>query len=169
MIDHVSQNKYEKNLDILMALISYLALASWRSRTPDALFRDLGLPKGDIASTLHDFPGLFRKSKVPFRNGEYPYTLHARYAKRRADPDETDRESNQYVPGEELDAETLRALLDFVTQQARAEQESYQQRISRRMLLIGVFVAAVASIAAAIISLYKPGVGALGSSPSGLA
>jgi hypothetical protein len=43
--------------------------------------------------------------------------------------------------GEELDAENLRILLDFVSERAKAEQESARNRISQIWLLLGVLTA----------------------------
>ena len=50
-----------------------------------------------------------------------------------------------------MDAETLRALLDFVSDQARAERESRHQRRSQVWVAIGVAIAAAASVVAATI------------------
>jgi len=171
---------YDKHLDNLLALTTYLALTKWRSRTPNALSRDLGLKETSITATLDGFPGLFRKSHSTYGTDEgpqFPYTLHARYAQRRTrtihqstivPPTETDSRASLPEPGskqdgtgEELSAEIMRALLDFITEQARAERESHQERVSRRTLLVIASVAAFASIAAAIISLLKPGIGSL--------
>jgi hypothetical protein len=60
-----------------------------------------------------------------------------------------------YGTGEELDADSLRMLLDFVSDRARAEQESMQSRLSQRWLLLGVAIAAAASIVAAIIQAVR--------------
>jgi hypothetical protein len=161
--------RYDDHLDVLLALVTYMALCAWRSRSPNGLARDLGLDEMSITNALEGFPGLFRKSanSRPTDAGPQPsYTLHARYARRRPrriDPVRevppltedraslSDPEPVQSGIGEELDADTLRALLDFVTEQARAERESQQHVRSQRWLLAGVFVAAVASVIAAVI------------------
>ena len=138
-----------------MALITYLALTRWRSRTPHALSRDLGLDETAITNTLKHFRDCFVRAEWNVAIGEdkkqYPYTLHARYAKRRPEAADSDRESNQDGTGEELSADALRALLDFVTERARAEREDRQQRISQIVLIVGVIIAAVASVISAII------------------
>jgi len=54
-----------------------------------------------------------------------------------------------------LDAASLRMLLDFVSDRARAEQESTQSRLAQRWLLVGVAIAAAASIVAAIIQAVR--------------
>lgn len=78
--------RYSVHLDVLMALITYLALTGWRSRSPRGLSRDLRFDEGAILSALDGFSGLFRKSKdlYPTDIGpQHAYTLHARYARRR--------------------------------------------------------------------------------------
>jgi hypothetical protein len=164
-----NRRRYDDHLDVLLALVTYMALCAWRSRSPNGLARDLGLDERSITSALENFPGLFRKSANlhDTNAGLQPsYTLHARYARRRSrqtDPvpevlpgrdnpsSPSDPEPTQGGIGEELDADTLRALLDFVTEQARTERQSQQHIRSQRWLLAGVFVAAVASIVAAVI------------------
>ncbi len=160
------QRRYNDHLDVLLALVTYLGLCAWRSRSPNGLARDLGLDETSITIALNNFPGLFRKSANvhPTNAGPQPsYTLHARYARRRSlRSDEislgtrnlaalSDPEPTQIGIGEELDADTLRAVLDFVTEQARAERESRQHARSQRWLLAGVFLAAAASIVSAVI------------------
>jgi hypothetical protein len=56
--------------------------------------------------------------------------------------------------GEELNAETLRALLDFVSDQTRAERETRYQRKSQLWVVVGVAIAATASVAAATIQAF---------------
>jgi hypothetical protein len=169
-----TDRRYSDHLDMLLALITYLALTQWRSRSSNALATELCLPEDQITSVLDDFPSLFRKNPElhPTPVGGQPsYTLHARYARRRP------REMDSVVPplpkaanelaassapdpaqdgtGEELDADSLRMLLDFVSDRATAEQESMQSRLSQRWLLLGVAIAAAASIVAAIIQAVR--------------
>ena len=132
---------------MLLALITYFALTGWRSRSPNGLARSLALDEKSIMDTLVEFPGLFRKGHLYETDSgpQHSYTLHARYARRRPETGTADG------TGEELDAETLRALLDFVSDQARAEREARYQRRSQVWLAVGVAVAAVASVTAALI------------------
>jgi hypothetical protein len=164
-MDHAG--RYSRYQDTLLALITYLGLAGWRSRSPNGLSRDLGLDEQLITATLAEFPGLFRKGST-YRTAvgsQHSYTLHARYALRRprsqagttpTSSDErehspSDPTTNQDGRGEELDTETIRALLDFVSDQARAEREARHQRTSQSWVAIGVAVAAAASVTAALI------------------
>jgi hypothetical protein len=166
--------RYSDHLDTLLALITYLALTQWRSRTPNALAMELFLPEDQITSVLNGFPGIFRKNPElhPTAVGGQPsYTLYGRYARRR--PRDMDSavlplpkaaddliassapDPAQDGTGEELDADSLRMLLDFVSDRARAEQESTQSRLAQRWLLLGVAIAAAASIVAAIIQAVR--------------
>jgi hypothetical protein len=160
--------QYSDHLDVLLALIAYFALAKWRSRSPNGLARDLGLAEERIQAALTGFPGLFRVGREPQPTAvgdQSTYTLHARYARRRhqlqepgpgavtenQDADERSRSLSDPVPqqdgaGEELDADMLRALLDFVSQEARAEREGRQHRISQFWIGVGVLIAAVTGI-----------------------
>lgn len=167
----ITDQRYSDHLDMLLALISYLALTQWRSRSPNALATELCLPEEQIVSVLDGFPGLFRKNPEPHPTavGEQPsYTLYARYARRRlreidaagsrvprANELVSAPEPAQDGAGEELDADFLQMLLDFVSDQARAERESTQSRLAQRWLLLGVVVAASASVVAAIIQAVR--------------
>ena len=169
-----TDRRYSDDLDMLLALITYLALTQWRSRSPNALATELCLPEDQVTSVLDGYPGLFRKNPElhpTSGGGQASYTLHARYARRR--PREMDsavpplpKATNELVAssapdpaqdgtGEELDADSLRMLLDFVSDRGRAEQESIQSRLSQRWLLLGVVIAAAASIVAAIIQAVR--------------
>lgn len=164
--------RYSDHLDNLQALITYLALTRWRSRSPNGLARDLGLEESAITATLDSFPGLFRKSNAVYETDvgpQHSYTLHARYARRRSRDNAgvhfpksaenlaslSDPEPTQDGSGEELDAGTLRMLLDFISERARAERESHHHLQSQRRLLIGVAIAAAASVLAAVIQSLK--------------
>ncbi|MFJ7969070.1 hypothetical protein [Streptomyces sp. NPDC096324] len=80
------RSRYDEHLDLLIALITYMALTRWRSRSPNGLASDLGLLESDVKRTLDEFPGLFRKSANFYATALGPqnsYTLHARFARRR--------------------------------------------------------------------------------------
>lgn len=135
---------YSRNLDILTALITQLAVNPYWSRTLPALSADLSLPESQIKAALEDFSGLFR---VAFLEGKGWYSLHARAALRKEDE------------APELRADILKALLEYVLKRADAEISQAQfndslKQTSRNATIAAVFalVAAVASIVAAIVS-----------------
>ncbi|MET8860724.1 hypothetical protein [Streptomyces sp. NPDC004579] len=166
------RSRYDEHLDLLIALITYMALTRWRSRSPNGLASDLGLPESDVKRTLDEFPGLFRKSAniyVTAVGGQNSYTLHARFARRRPrgvdpagqQPPNTqnlallsDPEPTQDGSGEELDADTLRALLDFVTGRADAERTAHLHSASQRYVLLGAVVASLVSLTATAIQVF---------------
>jgi hypothetical protein len=153
---------YRDHIETLTALITYLALCPWRSRSPHGLSRDLGLDEDRVTLALVGFPGLFRKSRnlVPTDVGDQNcFTLHARYATRRQLLAATDRhpsgslsdpQPEQDGRGEELDVDILRSLLDFVTSQARVEEEGHRFRLNQRLVLTGVMITAVSSLTAVL-------------------
>jgi len=78
--------------------------------------------------------------------------VHARYALRRpVDSVPEDGPTRQEGRAEVLDSETLRTLLEFVANSARAEIQVRRQSWSQAWVLVGVAVAAAASVIAAVI------------------
>jgi hypothetical protein len=144
-------NRYADHIDVLTALITYLALTEKISRTPYFLARDLGLPKLQVSETLAGFPGIFRCSR---RTGETPdgnqpyFTLHARYALR------TLQEEDDQSAEAKLAPDLLRTLLDFVSARARSEEEGHRQARTQRLTLLTAVLAFVAALAAALISAW---------------
>jgi hypothetical protein len=165
--------RYDEQLDILIALITYMALTRWRSRSSNGLAKDLGLSERAIKATLDGFPGIFRKSANLYPTDAGPqnsYTLHARFARRRPrgvdavsqQPPNTqnlallsDPEPTQDGTGEELDAETLRALLDFVTGRAEAERAVHLHSSSQKYILLGAVAASMVSLLTTIIQAIR--------------
>ncbi len=142
-------NRYADHIDVLTALITYLALTEKISRTPYYLARDLGLAKVQVSDTLAGFPGIFRRSR---RTGETPdgdqpyFTLHARYTLR------TLHEEDDQSAEATLAPDLLRTLLDFVSARARSEEEGRRQARTQRYTLVTAVLAFVAALAAAFIS-----------------
>ena len=162
-----ASRQYDDHLDMLIALITYLGLTRWRSRSPNGLARDLSLDETAVTRTLTAFPGLFRRSpdtRPTDAGPQHSYTLHARYALRRQQielastgPDTpptslSDPTDAQEGTGEELNAETLSALLDYVANQARAEREHSRHALGQWIAVLSAFVAAMAAVVAALIA-----------------
>lgn len=140
--------RYADHIDVLTALVTYLALTEKISRRPYYLAEDLGLPKPSVVETLEAFPGIFRRSR---RTGDTPdgpqpyFTLHARYALR-AQQDEDDQAAVAT-----LAPDLLRVLLDFVSARARTEEETVRQERTQKYTLVTAMLAFVAAVVAAII------------------
>lgn len=143
--------RYADHIDVLTALVTYLALTEKISRTPFFLSRDLGLPQSQVAETLAGFPGIFRRSR---RTGETPdgqqpyFTLHARYALRKADEEEDQSAEAKLAP------DLLRMLLDFVSARARTEEEGVRQGRTQLLTLATAVLAFVAALTAAFIGAF---------------
>lgn len=164
---------YDEQLDTLIALITYMGLTRWRSRSPNGLAQDLGLSEMAVARALNEFPGIFRKSANLYPTGvglQNSYTLHARFARRRPrgeDPASQQRPNTQNLAllsdpeptqdgtGEELDADILRALLDFVTGRAEAERSARLHSTSQKYILLGVVVASLASLLTTVVQVLR--------------
>jgi len=131
------QTPYSDNLDVLVALVTYLAMTDFKSNTPSYVAETLALDVKKVRDTLQSFDGLFRESKNPAENGEKYYTLHLRYALRWTQNDESNGESK-----EPLRAEYLDTLLNFITRMVEQEQTNQRQFSSNRATLTAAWVAA---------------------------
>ena len=110
----VTVGPYSKHIDVLTALITYLALTPKKSRTVQGVAGDLGIEADRVQEAFDSFPAVFRMKQN--RNGTSFYTLHARYALRPYDA----AEDTDLPP---VRPELLAVLLSFVTQRARDEFE----------------------------------------------
>jgi hypothetical protein len=142
---------YTGHLDTVLALTTYLALTPRKSRTAANLAADLSLPRDDVRSAFDAFPSLFRKSISRSASGEHYYTLTARYALRGSEDDNG--------PDPEIQVDVLKILLDLVAQRVEAEAAQSQFRENLRqarfvsgLAAVGAFIAAAASIVAAVLS-----------------
>jgi hypothetical protein len=131
------QTVYSDNLDVLVALVTYLAMTDFKSNTPSYIAETLALDINKVKNTLQTFDGLFRESNNPAENGEKYYTLHLRYALRWAQDDDNNSELK-----EPLGAEYLDTLLNFITRMVEQEQTNQRQFSSNRATLTAAWVAA---------------------------
>lgn len=151
-----SQLSYSDHYETLVALITYLAIASPEGRKDASnaprLADHLGLDLDEVRNVLGKFKGLFRRSQETFSSSygpEYRYVLQLRYARRK------------YIKGELADVgeplsnEDLFSLLTFITDKVREEQEDKRQTRSNRVTMIGVWTAAILSFISATIALLK--------------
>lgn len=143
---------YSEHTELLTALVSYLALTRHKSRTPTGIARDLGLSEAEVVKVLDGFPGLFRKSKNTAtrgsRKGQHFYTLHVRYAIR--DIDDADEDDPE--PREALPADYVVALFDVIGNRSSEERSEAHALKQNKITTIGVWIAAVAAVLAAVIA-----------------
>lgn len=139
--------RYSEHLDVMTALVTYLALTARKSRTPRYLAADLSLPEDDVRAVFETFPGLFRESARTDSAGQHFYTLHARYALR-ADDDADD--DGAELPG--VRAEILKVLLDYIAQRAQSEQSRANLESELAGTRRNAQLAATAATAAAVLA-----------------
>ncbi len=136
-----TEMQYSDNLDVLVALVTFLAMTNHKSNTPTYLANNLGLDITKTKNTLQIFDGLFRESKKPAENGENYFTLHLRYALRWKQKNDNAENDDDEVR-EPLGAEYLDTLLNFITQMVEQEQTNHRQQSSNKVTLTAARVAA---------------------------
>ncbi len=143
---------YSKDIDILIALISYLALSKYKSMRPSRLAERLSLDKENVERVLELYKGIFRKSNRIFESTEeHYYTLHMRYALRWMDEDEDDGDTPQLPP------EHVNTLLTFVIGKAAEEEGRRKERIKHLITMIAAIIGAVAAVTTTILSIIYEG------------
>jgi hypothetical protein len=127
---------YAKNHEILMAVVTHLAVGKWPSRQPKGIANDLSIDPEAIRSVLKTFKGLFRESKGRSRDhGEPLYSLHLRFARVGGAESEEERPP--------LDTQDLFSLLKFVSEKSTQQsQQASALRIAALTSLISLIVAA---------------------------
>jgi hypothetical protein len=146
--------KYSQHFETLVALVTYLGFTG--GGHSDAAFADelashLGLDELEVSTVLQQFKGLFRRSELPHprRPTEHKYALQLRYARRKY------VDGEYQGAGEPLNNDDLFALLEFISNRVREEQESERHYQTNRITMIGALVAAAFSVLAAFIGLIK--------------
>ena len=158
--------RYTDKADVLIALVSNLAVTRKKSLRATIIAEDLGLDPVEVTLALQTFKGLFRQSKrVHKETKQHFYTLHLRYALRsqaRAANEQADEEADEDdVARQPLSDEQIAMLFEFV---ARMVEQERTAEIARRANQVAVrsskiaagaaiFSALMAAIAAAYISL----------------
>ncbi len=135
-----TETPYSDNLDVLVALVTYLAMTDYKSNTPPYLANNLSLDVNKVRNTLQTFDGLFRESKEPADNGEKYFTLHLRYALRWTQ--EAEKEVDTLSAKEPLGKEYLDTLLNFIARMVEQEQTNQRQKSSNSATLTAAWVAA---------------------------
>jgi len=129
---------YSKNYEVLMAVVTHLAVNKWALRQPKGIAKDLSIEDvQSVRNVLKSFKGLFRESKgISKDHGDHFYSLHLRHS-RQGDGDNVDQERAPLEP------EYLFSLLKFVSE--KSAQESQQMtalRVAGMTSMISLIVAA---------------------------
>ncbi|MBC8037900.1 MAG: hypothetical protein H7X89_11865 [Rhizobiales bacterium] len=104
---------------------------------------ELSLDEGKLQRIFDAYPGLFRKSAMPSKNGQHFYSLQARYAQREGGDTKEPEQISYIAP---LDGDRIRLLVDFVRASASDEVES-------RRRLWAVWIAAGAAVVSALTAI----------------
>jgi hypothetical protein len=137
---------YAKHYEILMAVVTHLAVNKWCIRQPKGIAKDLSIDDVDsVRAVLKTFKGLFRESLGTSKDhGEHFYSLHLRYAR------DASAVSNEERPP--LDPDILFSLLRFVSEKSTQQsQQTAALRVAGMTSIISLIVAA----ASMFVALYK--------------
>jgi hypothetical protein len=128
---------YTKYYEVLVAVVTHLAVNKWPQRQPKGIAKDLSID--DVAAVRHvltTFKGLFRESQGASKDhGEPYYSLHLRYSK------QPDASVEQVRPP--LEPDYLFELLKFVSERsAQQSQQTTAVRVAGLTSIISLIVAA---------------------------
>ena len=145
------QPSYSDHQATIVALVTHLALTKWKSRTPPAMAKALGLDYQEVNLVLESFKDLFRKSmrRDPDSN-EYYYTLQQRYARRSFD--DPGLQELQAQPEKPLEPEDLDKLIQYITNAVKNEQKGMHQDSANRTVLNTTLILAAVAILATVIT-----------------
>jgi hypothetical protein len=135
---------YAKNYEVLMALVTHLAVGKWPSRQPKGIAKDLSIDADSIRSVLKTFKGLFRESQGVSRDhGEPFYSLHLRYAR-------VGGEAEEERPA--LNPDDLFSLLKFVSEKSTLQT---QQIAALRLAALTSIISLLVAAASMVVALHK--------------
>lgn len=137
---------YAKHYEILIALVTHLAVHKWAMRQPKGIADDLSIYDVDaVRHVLQTFKGLFRESDGKSKDhGDHFYSLHLRHARGSIGPSQEDR------PG--LDTDDLFSLLKLISE--RSNQQS-QQSTALRVAAATSIISLLVATASVIVAFYK--------------
>ncbi|WP_143274082.1 hypothetical protein [Bradyrhizobium canariense] len=131
------QPNYARNFEVLVAVITHLAVNKWPARQPKGIAKDLSIEDvNSVRTVLKAFKGLFRESRgVSKDHGEPLYSLHLRHARFAV------ADSDQERPP--LDPQDMFSLLRLVSEKASQQtQHAAALRIAALTSAISLVVAA---------------------------
>lgn len=129
--------KFSEDHDVLVALITHMAVGTEGYRTVSGLQKDLSIDAGTIQAALDSYKGLFRKSS------EKPlYALHLRFARQPKD----DGDVLKGTLRQELTQEDLDSLWTYVGRQADREVNRSVAFWSNSVALIVAIIALISSL-----------------------
>jgi hypothetical protein len=145
--------KYSDDVDYLVAAIMYLGSSKfWWGRTPQRMASALNLKEERLKTVLESYRGLFRESRTLQDNGQYSFSLHARYAQFDS-KDGSEATSDDSIPPVGL--ETVKLLLDFVQKMVDNEKADDRSKLTSKIPIQAAVISAVAAVVVGGISIIK--------------
>lgn len=140
------KTNYAGHYEILMAVVTHLAVHKWAIRQPKGIAKDLSLDVEAVLTVLKSYKGLFRESSGSSRDhGEHFYSLHLRHY-RQAVVENADQERPPLEP------DYLFPLLKFVAD--KAAQQS-QQTTAVKIASITSAISFMVAIASLVVAFHK--------------
>ncbi|MBR0955690.1 hypothetical protein [Bradyrhizobium canariense] len=140
------QPNYAKNYEVLVAVITHLAVNKWPARQPKGIAKDLSIEDVDsVRSVLKAFKGLFRESRgVSKDHGEPLYSLHLRHARFAV------ADSDQERPP--LDPPDMFSLLRLVSEKA---SQQTQHAAALRVAALTSGISLLVAVVSLVVALHK--------------
>ena len=144
---------YSDNVDYLVSSILYLGSHTYYwARTPSGMSSELSLDEQRLGEVFDSFPAIYRRSSKPSKNGQYFYSLQARYAQRKGgDTSEPDEVSNI----QPLETEKIDMLLQFVLKMVEQEKSDARNRTTNFVAVGAAVVSALSALVAASIAIQS--------------
>lgn len=137
---------YSEHLEVLMAVVTYLAMNEFPMRQPKKIADDTSIDIRAVEYVLRNFKGLFRESrKTSTDHGAHFYSLQLRYALNVLDDD-----NKKTKPP--LGKHDLSALLEFISRRA---SEETQQGTAIKVALVTASLSLLASTISIAYSFFK--------------
>ena len=146
-------NSYSIDIEIILALVSYLGLTNKQKRTPAKIAKHVGIEEARIVEVLERYPGLFRRSHKTSDEDEHFFSLQVRHASRHLEDDDE--------PSSPLGADYFSSLVQYTLERKRSEEEQENllaeiragQRQTRQTTLAALLASGVAAASATIAAI----------------
>lgn len=140
---------YAADVEVILALISYLGLTNKRKRTPAKIAKHVGIDERRVLGVLERYPGLFRRSLKVKDEGHHSFSLQVRHASRYLE--EPDEDSTISDP---LGADYFGSLMQYVLSRKKSEEELNRVLTETRVTRLAAWIAAGSALLAAGIVAY---------------
>lgn len=140
------KTNYAGHYEVLMAVVTHLAVHKWALRQPKGIAKDVSLDVEAVRTVLKSYKGLFRESSSSSRDhGDPSYSLQLRHHRQSMRED-----GDQERPP--LEPDYLFPLLKFVAD--KAAQES-QQSTAIKVASLSSAISLLVAIASLVVAFHK--------------